>query len=219
MKARSDGEYQPPSARVTRRYFLRLAGVIGLGTAVAAVSYPSVYAEQTIPESFLIDIPYHAQEVAGLYCGPASLQMILDYLNPQQVPSQDQLANEMGTNVQRYTSFSEMANALIMRGYVRIFTKSNLTIDDLKEYISYDIPSIAAVLSFNPRYAGEGHYVVVNGYDDNSQEIIFNDPGIGGPNCHKSYQTFVDHWNAPHNPPETALFVPYKGQTYIPIPT
>jgi hypothetical protein len=144
--------------------------------------------------------------------------MLLTYLNPQAVPTQDELAQELGTDKMGITAPGYMLGVVQSRSYAEVYSNENLNIDMLKELISYEIP-INTMGGF--RYPT--HWVVAVGYDDTSKEIIVNDPqvkGGGQKDRHYDYSLFDQLWTSSPivRGQRNGVVVPYNGSTYIPPP-
>jgi len=201
---------------------MKLVGAAALVTALPTLS--NVRAEQTIPESHFIDIPYYAQ-IADAYCGVACTQMLFAYLNPQAVPTQDALAQELGTDKIGFTTPDHMVAAFQSTGYTEVYSNKNLNIDRLKELISYEIPinTLGGFRTLDP-HPTPSHWIVAVGYDDTHKQMIVNDPnyvqGLRRKNRHIDYSLFDQLWTSSPNVPgqRNGVVVPYKGSTYIPPP-
>jgi len=73
-----------------------------------ASSLPRFQAAFAIPSTNMIDVPYHAQEKT-YYCGPASVQMTIEYLSGDIIPQQV-LATEMKTDPVKRVTFANKMN-------------------------------------------------------------------------------------------------------------
>ena len=144
------------------------------------------------------------------YCGPASVQMALQYISGQTI-SQASLATELKTALptQGGTPLRMMRIPFINRGYDLVgIDRSNL--DTLKELNSKGYVLIIAMSfdasSMQPRDTSDtsqGHYVVVVGYDQAG--IYVNDPWPSnwseplarksGPNAFISNTLFAILWS------------------------
>jgi tetratricopeptide (TPR) repeat protein len=79
-------------------------------------------------------------------------------------------------------------------------------IDLLKRLVSAGFPVVVEKgiyeVDVNGKYGWMGHYAFVTGYDENSQEIIYQDTyqpdpvANPGPNRHIKYSTFLEGWRA-----------------------
>jgi hypothetical protein len=103
-----------------------------------------------------------------------------------------------------------VVNSFRNRGFVNATDPRTLDNADLyKSHLSKGWPVIArGMLGTATENTGSQHTVVAIGY--NSSEIIFHDPGAGGPNRHMKYDDFVQA--ALGRPGETV--VPYTGKAW-----
>jgi tetratricopeptide (TPR) repeat protein len=79
-------------------------------------------------------------------------------------------------------------------------------INTLKRLVSAGFPAVVEKgiyeVDINGKYSWMGHYAFVTGYDDTTQEIIYQDTyqpepeKNPGPNRHIAYSTFTDGWRA-----------------------
>lgn len=174
-----------------------------------------------VPQSHNINVPFYYQETSW-YCGEAALQMVFDYYGP--LISQDDIgdvANEepfYGTyadDVRRAAHFSYMSTAIqneSLHGYEErklgyaafeeFWSFPNETLDpdfptryaDLKDLIDGDNPLI--LTTWYDVSHTVGHFRVLKGYDDTTNEFIVHDPWFGvpygGPNVHFNETFLVD---------------------------
>lgn len=156
-------------------------------------------------------IPYHFQ-IIDWYCGPASLQMIMDYLGPE-IGQHDigDVANEhpsygtMQTDMRRAAHFSGMSLAIqdsSLQGYAerqlgyacmenKFFTNAAYR---LKKTVYAQFPVF--VLTWYDPPPSSGHYRVVKGYDDSLDVFVLHDPwyawDLCGPDLLINQTVFVD---------------------------
>jgi hypothetical protein len=116
---------------------------------------------------------YHVQDTS-YSCGPASIQMVLDWLGAQPLPTQSELATELNMSVGGYAFIEMMPVPFQSRGY-DVEARQGLGIDELKENIASDHPVI--ILMYLDNGSAYGHYVVVVGFN------------VGGVFVHDSYST------------------------------
>jgi hypothetical protein len=153
-------------------------------------------AKTTIPKAHMIaGVPWH-QQLNGLSCGAASLEITYDYWGPD--VDQKEIMNvartsSMGTwtpDIVRAGHFSYLSNAQgnffpaagPLGGYEErhlgyaafSHTSSEFWLNELKTLVANDIPVIV-LMKYYP-WGGGGHYRVVIGYDDDQQLIYFSDP-------------------------------------------
>lgn len=123
-----------------------------------------------IPSSNLLDVPYHAQEM-NYFCGPASIQMVIEYVSGDVVP-QKILAEESKIDPVKGETYANMTRIPFdKRGYVNVY-EAHTSIDGLKEQNSHGYAAI--ILIWSDTHHEFGHYVVVVGY--NGTGIFVNDP-------------------------------------------
>ena len=113
---------------------------------------------------------YHVQE-AQHYCGPASVQMVLDWLGVQPLPTQTELAAELGASVSGPTVVDTMPLPFQSRG-LSVEERQGLSVGELKESIANDHPVI--ILMYLDNGSMYGHYVVVVGYNEGG--VLVHDP-------------------------------------------
>jgi hypothetical protein len=193
--------------RVPRARAASLFALLFLSVADPAVS--GLCGQAEIPEHNLLDVPYHAQEKPH-YCGPASIQMALEFLSGSLV-SQDTLAGEMGTDpVIGITYVAMMSVPLRSRGYQSTRERGS-TVDELRRR-NAEGDVIILLIWFDIPHSYE-HYVVMTGYNETG--LFVNDPwpmdwgqpksrGTGR-NAFISYGLLADLWEAYDR---WAMFVP-----------
>jgi len=127
-------------------------------------------------------------------CGPASVQMVLKYLNVITLPTQSELAIEMNTSIYNYTYRIYMHIPFVRRGfeeYLSAFLSKDFksALGNLKGNVSEGFPVI--ILTWYDTTHKTGHYRVVTGY--NSSGIFVHDPAIG-PNVFFNNTILEDLW-------------------------
>jgi len=175
-------------------------------------------------------VPMHYQ-INNYYCGPAALEMILDYYGPD-IPQdeiaipQDEIAEVARTyepsggtfcdDMRRAGHFSNISNSrgrtvpggltgypLRRIGYASFETNLN-DITCLRELIDLGYPIL--IITWSGGAHEYKHFRVVTGYNHQNgiiQSFILNDPWIG-PNYVMDVNEFIDLWSAHDN---WALFV------------
>jgi hypothetical protein len=186
----------------------------GLGTGAKTEPHPILAA---LPPCYDIPgIPYHFQ-ITNYYCGPSSLQMIMDYhgeeIGQHNVADAGDAVVDAGTprdNLRRAAHFSGMSVAIrdsSLQGYperklgyacIDVNFLSNPR-QKLKNTVYAQYPVL--VLTWFSGAHTAGHYRVVKGYDDSLDVFIMHDPwyygGLCGPDLIIDQVFFVDDlWEA-----------------------
>ena len=128
-------------------------------------------------------------------CGPASLSMLLSY-NETDI-SQEVLGQKLrpyqnlqGDNDDKSVTVAELAEE--SKNYnLTPYYRPNGSIELLKELIANDIPVL--VRTWLHPQEDIGHYRIVRGYDDTTQEFI-QDDSYEGENLRYSYDIFEEMW-------------------------
>ncbi|MBI2011939.1 C39 family peptidase [Candidatus Daviesbacteria bacterium] len=128
-------------------------------------------------------------------CGPAALSMALSYydknitqeelglqLRPFQVPG--------GDNDDKSVTLEELAEKSKEYGFIP-FHRPNGNIELMKMFITYDLPIITRTLL--KENEDIGHYRVIRGYDDLTNELI-QDDSMQGKNLRYSFTNFNSLW-------------------------
>lgn len=128
-------------------------------------------------------------------CGPAALSMALSYYNINK--SQDELGKELrpyqnpqGNNDDKSVTLEEMAEKAKEYGLTP-YHRPNGSIELIKKFVASDIPVITRTRL--KEQEDIGHYRVVKGYDDNTKELIQDDP-YQGKNLRFGYEEFDNLW-------------------------
>jgi len=128
-----------------------------------------------------------------MWCGPASLTMVLNYWGDPVNQS------EVGSAVdpEHYgTGSLDLISFLESRGYVVYdFNRDSLeyrssAMDELKIWVSHDYPIVVSQWTYFP--GKSGHYRVVVGYD--TESIFVRDPNSGS--IAFSIETFLELWDS-----------------------
>jgi tetratricopeptide (TPR) repeat protein len=130
-------------------------------------------------------------------CGPASLSMQLSYfaVNASQKELGDRLRpyqNAAGDNDDKSVTLEELGQEAKNYDLISIH-RPNGDIQILKDFISNGIPVV--VRTWLKPDDLIGHYRVIRGYDDTTQEII-QDDSLQGKNLRYSYSQITDLWKA-----------------------
>lgn len=128
-------------------------------------------------------------------CGPAALSMALSYYGineTQQNLGQDlrPYQNPQGDNDDKSVTLEELAEKSKEYGFIP-YHRPNGNIEIIKLFITYDIPVIARTLT--KANVDIGHYRIVKGYDDQTNEII-QDDSLQNKNLRFSYSDFNTLW-------------------------
>jgi len=175
---------------------------------------PRLHKQAVLPQAYNIaGVPYHYQ-ITDWFCGPAALQMIMDYWGEEipQNPISD-VANDVvnvgcySSDMDRAAHFSGMSTAIQdpnLRGYPERLLGYACTdyswgddpgsYDDLKTLVSQNDPVFVCTWYSTAHTAG--HFRVVKGYDDNLDVFIIHDPwysgSVSGPNWLVDQSVFVE---------------------------
>jgi hypothetical protein len=125
----------------------------------------------SIPEEIILNVPYHQQD-NNYYCGPACVEMALEYLTGDVIP-QDTLAAQLQTDPEALVTWTNhMPTPFINFGYPDTQGYQYSSREELNTRSSEGLLSIILIwFDTNHRY---GHYVVVIGY--NATGIFVHDP-------------------------------------------
>ena len=156
--------------------------------------------------SKILNVPYKCQNdpdanLKRTDCGPCCIAMILGGIGQQLTTNAVvAAANQQGDNGLMQ---SQVVNAARAFGLALDWAQG-FTLDGLKQLIDNGQPPIALVKYANlpervDKASTGGHYVVVVGYDDDTQRIFINDPDYfpgtsGGFQKAYSYQTWLSAW-------------------------
>ncbi len=147
---------------------------VSIFIVVALVGLSTAFARATPSEHHISGFDgggcYHVQE-AQYYCGPASVQMVLDWLGGQSLPTQTALAAELGTPVGGPTLVDTMPLPFEKRD-LSVEEVQGLSVAALKESVANDYPVI--ILMYLDNGLVYGHYVVVVGYNEGG--VFVHDP-------------------------------------------
>jgi tetratricopeptide (TPR) repeat protein len=146
------------------------------------------------PEKKILANDYYVAQTFN-NCGPATLSMALSYYNI--FVSQETLGkalrpyqNAYGDNDDKSVTLDELAEKT--KEYDLIpFHRPNGSVAMINQFISYGMPVI--VRTWMTEDDAIGHYRVVKGFDNITQQSIQDDP-IQDKNLRYSYQTFTSLW-------------------------
>ena len=146
------------------------------------------------PQSKVLDNDYHVFQTFN-NCGPAALSMALSYygINVSQLVLGDELRpyqNPQGDNDDKSVTLEELGEKAKDFDLIP-YHRPNGNIDLIKLFLAYDIPVLARTLTkINEDI---GHYRVVKGYNDETQQII-QDDSLQNKNLWFSYDDFSLLW-------------------------
>jgi hypothetical protein len=174
---------------------------------VAGPSLTPTITTTPLPATVMLSgVKYEHQHGRLNYCGPANFSMALTYWGwngnrdviGKAVKPSDKDKNVMPYELQDYIT----DNVPGMTSVVRY----GGDIDLLKRLVSAGFPAVVEKgiyeVDVNGKYGWMGHYAFVTGYDEASQQIIYQDTyqpdpvANPGPNRHIKYSTFLEGWRA-----------------------
>lgn len=128
-------------------------------------------------------------------CGPAALSMTLRYYGL--IKSQEELGvalrpwqNAVGDNDDKSVTLQELGQKGTEYGFLS-YHRPNGNIELLKRFVAAGMPVITRTW-LHPN-EDIGHYRVINGYDENTKEIIQQD-SMEGKDLHYTYEAFNQIW-------------------------
>lgn len=173
----------------------------GKGLALACCLAAAVWAAQA---AVWIDVPFVKQERNG--CGAASIAMVIDYWQRQQGRS----GYVDATEIQR-ALYDEKVHGIYASQIERYFDEHGFRVfafagewSDLEQHVGKGRPLIVAL---KPD-AGDLHYAVVAGVDDERRLVLVNDPAERKL-LEREWKTFAREWKGAAN--WTLLAVPREG--------
>jgi hypothetical protein len=169
-------------------------------------SQPTVASTPLPATVMLTGIKYESQHGRLNYCGPSNFSMALTFWGwkgNRDVVGKAVKPSDKDKNVMPY-EFQDFItdNVPGMTSVIRY----GGDIDLLKRMVAAGFPVVAEKgiyeVDINGKYGWMGHYAFVTGYDDATQQIIYQDtyqpdPVTNpGPNRHIKYSTFIEGWRA-----------------------
>ena len=160
-----------------------------------------------LPATVMLEVTkYEHQHGRNNYCGPANFSMALSYWGwngnrdvvGKAVQPNDKDKNVMPYELQDYITDNVPGISSLVRygGDIQM----------LQRMVAAGFPVVAEIgiyeTDINGKYSWMGHYAFVTGYDEKTQEIIYQDsyqPHAAenpGPNRHIKYSTFIERWRA-----------------------
>ncbi|MFH1680399.1 MAG: C39 family peptidase [Candidatus Eisenbacteria bacterium] len=166
-----------------------------------------------LPSAYNITgVPYHYQ-ITDWYCGPASLQMVMDYVGEEisqytigDVADENPAEGTYDSDLVRAAHFSGMSVAIqdsSLQGYAErrlglscVWTAASPA-RRLRQLVARDCPALTLTW-YDDSFLG-GHFRVVKGYDNNLDVFIIHDPWFGspywGPDLLMNQTFFMDLWS------------------------
>jgi len=154
----------------------------------------------------LTGVKYEQQHGRLNYCGPANFSMALTFWGwngNRDVVGKAVKPTDKDKNVMPYELQDFIADTVT--GMTSVIRYGG-DIDMLKRMVSAGFPVVVEKgiyeVDVNGKYGWMGHYAFVTGYDDKTQEIIYQDtyqpePEVNpGPNRHIKFSTFIEGWRA-----------------------
>ena len=148
----------------------------------------------TPPEQSVIPMQTHVPQTFN-NCGPASLSMLLSYY--EYTVSQQELGAKLrpyqhptGDNDDKSVTVAELAEEAKNYNLISYYLP-NGNMEMLKTLVANGIPVL--VRTWLHPNEDIGHYRIVRGYDDRTQEII-QDDSYEGKNLRYSYTVFTEMW-------------------------
>jgi len=162
--------------------------VVTLCAAGPPVKNPQITKSNLLQEHFIENVPIYRQPYMD--CGPTSLRMVLNFYG--QNLSQDEIGK---TRWGRVTRVSDMESYPRTLGFT-VYSYYDWKKEEMKYLLAQGYPLIA--LGGRPpqwakgeRFSGEGHYVVLVGYNDLKNIFHVHDPN-GGRKLEVPYDVFKD---------------------------
>jgi len=168
---------------------LILISLIVLSCASGPPVKDSSISKSNLPPKYSIPkVPLYRQTYMD--CGPTSLRMVLNFYGKSY--SQEEIVK---ARKGRGTTVSDMESYARSQGF-GVYSYYDSKKEEMKYLLVQGYPLIA--LGVPPpnwpkrsRYSGEGHYVVVVGYDDERKMFVIQDPGPGA-RMDVPYEIFKD---------------------------
>jgi hypothetical protein len=139
----------------------------------------------TLPAIVKLNVPYVRQD--PYYCGPASLEMILEYYGlfgiDQSAIGKDIMQDGVGTTTDQLISKA--------KGYGFYAARATCQFEGMLSIIADGRPLMVRIINS----AGtNGHIIVVTGYDVSEQLVYINDPAQRG-NTSMTFDEFKTKWD------------------------
>lgn len=116
----------------------------------------------------------HISQIGSAYCGPACLQVVLDYFGIK--ATQAELAKKSDTTLKSGTPNLGLVRTMRGLGFKVVTKENSTTFNDIRRYVvSKKIPVIVDWFS-SYEHPANGHYSVV--VDINKTHVSLYDPGV-----------------------------------------
>jgi ABC-type bacteriocin/lantibiotic exporter with double-glycine peptidase domain len=163
--------------------------LILLSCAIGPPVKNSSISKSNLPQKYSIPkVPLYRQTYMD--CGPTSLRMVLNFYWKNY--SQEEIVKARRG---RGTAVSDVESFARSQGF-EVYSYYDSKKEEMKYLLVQDYPLIAIGVPppnwpKRSRYSGEGHYVVVVGYDDEKKVFIIQDPAPGA-RMEVPYEIFKD---------------------------
>jgi uncharacterized protein YvpB len=174
---------------VMRKIILLSFLILLLGCAAGPPIKEPQITKSNLPQQHLItNVPIYRQPYMD--CGPTSLRMVLNFYGKNL--SQEEIGKARRG---RGTTVSDMESFPRSMGF-EVYSFYDWKKEEMKYLIAQGYPLIALGVrppnwSKNEKYSGEGHYVVLVGYDESKNIYNVHDPN-GGRKLEIPYDIFKD---------------------------
>lgn len=149
--------------------FFREKTVLFLLSIICIILFTRV-SNYPVATSYILEVPYHDQQTS-YYCGPAAVQMVLEYSNGLQL-TQDQLSLELQTDDIEGVTYTYAMDDIYQINRVSKVSSGRTSLNQLKQKINQGYAPILLIW-FDNRHE-TGHYVVAVGYNETG--VFINDP-------------------------------------------
>jgi hypothetical protein len=146
----------------TRKYFVFILALICV-FLVKSSAYP-------VASSVILEVPYHDQQTS-FYCGPAAIQMVLEYSNGMYL-SQDKLGSEVNVDAIEGVTYTYAMDEPFQARNISKVSSGRTSLTQLKQKINQGYAPILLIW-FDQNHES-GHYVVAVGYNETG--VFINDP-------------------------------------------
>jgi tetratricopeptide (TPR) repeat protein len=202
-----------PKVRIARR-IEGLLVVLGLMSPCLFSAQVFNYGKIKPEKGYLIQTVPFEKWLERNYCGPACLTMVLNYWDKARSFSQRKITDEIYDSANEATYNSELVLYPRTQGFESYSFQGSLQI--LKDVIGKGIPVI--VLTKTIKQINKGHYRVVIGFDEDEDQIIFDDPYFGDRKAMTS-EDFMKVWELGKGRNQSRwMMAVVPGQSPFPFP-